>query len=110
MNIYDITQVSSTTTTGAGRYTDQVAFSGGTVSTGTQGGSPSVSVSGNTLTGTNQSSNTTGNYIPVTVRNLESSSLTLVYRNPAGITSAGATGAIVNNAQYIAIGDVRICY
>lgn len=110
MNIYDITQVPTSTTTGAGRYTDQVIFSGGTVSTGTQGGSPSVSVSGNTLTGTAQSSST-GNYIPVTVTGLTGSSLTLEYRNAStDINSAGAAGSIVNNAQYIAIGDVRICY
>lgn len=110
MNIYDITQVPSNPTAGAGRYTDQVIFSGGTVSTGTQGGSPTVSVSGNTLTGTNQSTST-GNYIPVTVTGLTGSSLTLEYRNAStDINSSGATGSIVNNVQYIAIGDVRVCY
>ena len=108
MNIYDITAATSAhTANGQYQYTDRVAFSGGTVSAGAAVG-PAVTTSGSTLTGTTPSTNA-GGYVPVTVTNLSnSSSLSLTYSNPGTVTSGGGTQ--MYNTQYIAIGDVRICY
>ena len=105
MNIYDITAV-TTNSTARTQYTDQVAISGGTVTTGTAVG-PAVTTSGSSLTGTAPSGNG-GGYVPVTVTNLSSSTLSLTYSNPGTVTTGG--GAQLYNTQYIGIGDLKICY
>lgn len=74
---------------------------------GTQGKSHGQGSGFTVQAGTTQSTNT-GGYVPVTVTNLSSSSLSLTYSNPGTVTSGG--GGQMYNTQYIALGDVRICY
>lgn len=105
MNIYDITAV-TTNSTSRTQYTDRVTISGGTGSTGTLVG-PAITTSGSTLTGTAPSGNG-GGYVSVTFTDLSSNTLSLTYSNPGTVTTGG--GAQLYNAQYIGIGDVRVCY
>lgn len=107
MNIYDITAVINSSTP-ARNYTDQVIITGGTVAASPAVGAP-VTVSGGTLTGTTAST-TAGSYVPVQVTGLTGSTLTLVYRNAGTPNKSQSGDNRLNNPQYIALGDVRVCY
>lgn len=108
-NIYDITSVAGAGTYANARYTDKVEITGGTVTAGAVVGSPDVTRAANVLTG-NAESSVGGSYVPVTLTGLAARSFTLTYSNSGESTKTTAGAKNQFNAQYIAIGDVKVCY
>lgn len=108
-NIYDITAVNDASSNTNAKYVDRVTVSGGTMAAGAVVGGPNVTRTANTLTGTGQSSDA-GSYVPVTLTGLTSNSFSLTYSNPGQNNTVGSSTKTQFNAQYIGLGDVKVCY
>lgn len=107
-NVYDVTQVSGASPESQ-NYTDQVTFSGATMTVTSQTGPTKATVGANSLTGTVPSASS-GSYATVSLTGFTNNGFSLTYRNSGTPSQTSASAPVPRNSQYIGLSDLTICF